>query len=242
VPFVTISAIRVRAPEEYFWAMNSNQKGTIAEAAIALHAIKLGIPVLKPVAEHERYDLAFELGSGIIRVQCKSAVRKGEVVYVHLAGYRLTTGGRVRSTYAEDEIDAVAAYCIELDSVYLLPSSLVAGRTALQLRLAPPKNGQRAALNWASQYELPGAVAQLGERVSGTHEVTGSSPVSSTPQGSKTAPMDGATVGAHIFRNHFGYYMERAAAGEEILVTRRGRPTVRLVPAQPQPSLGDTGG
>jgi prevent-host-death family protein len=27
--------------------------------------------------------------------------------------------------------------------------------------------------------------------------------------------------------------MERAEAGEEILVTRRGRPTVRLVPRQP---------
>jgi prevent-host-death family protein len=35
-------------------------------------------------------------------------------------------------------------------------------------------------------------------------------------------------VGAHEFRNHFGFYMERAAAGEEILVTRRGRPSVRL--------------
>jgi prevent-host-death family protein len=27
--------------------------------------------------------------------------------------------------------------------------------------------------------------------------------------------------------------MERATAGEEILVTRRGKPTVRLSPAQP---------
>ncbi|MFL5865472.1 MAG: type II toxin-antitoxin system Phd/YefM family antitoxin [Thermoleophilaceae bacterium] len=41
-----------------------------------------------------------------------------------------------------------------------------------------------------------------------------------------------AVVGAHQFRNHFGFYMERAAAGEEVLVTRRGRPTVRLSPAQ----------
>jgi prevent-host-death family protein len=39
-------------------------------------------------------------------------------------------------------------------------------------------------------------------------------------------------VGAHQFRNHFGYYMERAAGGEEILVTRRGKATVRLGRAQ----------
>ena len=35
-------------------------------------------------------------------------------------------------------------------------------------------------------------------------------------------------VGAHEFRNRFGWYMERAAAGEEILVTRRGKPKLRL--------------
>jgi prevent-host-death family protein len=45
------------------------------------------------------------------------------------------------------------------------------------------------------------------------------------------------TVGAHIFRNHFGWYMERARAGERFLVTRRGKPYVRLIPADDQPSL-----
>jgi hypothetical protein len=53
--------------------LTSNQKGNIAEAAIALEAIKLGIEVLKPVAEHGRYDLALDLGTRIIRVQCKWA-------------------------------------------------------------------------------------------------------------------------------------------------------------------------
>jgi len=40
------------------------------------------------------------------------------------------------------------------------------------------------------------------------------------------------SVGANKFRNHFGYYMERATAGEEITVTRRGKPTVKLVAHQ----------
>jgi len=35
-------------------------------------------------------------------------------------------------------------------------------------------------------------------------------------------------VGAHEFRNQFGYFMECAERGEEILVTRRGRPVVRM--------------
>jgi len=41
-------------------------------------------------------------------------------------------------------------------------------------------------------------------------------------------------VGANEFRNRFGWYMERAAAGEEFHVERRGRPFVRLTGAAPQ--------
>jgi prevent-host-death family protein len=37
-------------------------------------------------------------------------------------------------------------------------------------------------------------------------------------------------VGAHQFRNHFGYYLERAAAGGEVLISRRGKPHARLCP------------
>jgi prevent-host-death family protein len=208
---------------------STNHKGALAEAMIAAQAIRAGIDVLKPIAEHGRYDLAFDLGETVVRVQCKWAQRKGAVIYAHLAGCRLTSGGSVRSTYGENEIDAVALYCEELDQVYLLPVALIANRTALHLRLTEPRNGQRAALNWASEYELPGAIAQLGERLSGTQKVAGSSPASSTPEDADRV----TRVGAHEFRNHFGFYMERAAAGEEIRVTRRGRPTVRLLPDQP---------
>jgi prevent-host-death family protein len=67
-------------------------------------------------------------------------------------------------------------------------------------------------------------------------EVVGSSPTGSTPVGAGTG---GQQVGAHQFRNHFGWYMERTVAGEEILVTRRGKPCVRLVPAHAQLPIAD---
>ncbi|MCA1698191.1 MAG: type II toxin-antitoxin system prevent-host-death family antitoxin [Actinobacteria bacterium] len=31
-------------------------------------------------------------------------------------------------------------------------------------------------------------------------------------------------MGAHAFRERFGYYLERAAAGDGVRITRRGRP------------------
>jgi prevent-host-death family protein len=40
-------------------------------------------------------------------------------------------------------------------------------------------------------------------------------------------------TGSNEFRNHFGYYLERAAAGLEIRISRRGRPFARLMPPAP---------
>jgi prevent-host-death family protein len=219
--------------------LTSNDKGNIAEAAIALEAIKLGIDVLKPVAEHGRYDLLFDLGDQVMRVQCKwgSLDRDLGVVCVRVGGSRHTPNGYVTSTYSIDEVDAIAVYCGELAETYLVPIHIAAGKRQMHLRLEPPRNSQRACINLAAEYQL-GAIAQLGERSAGSRKVAGSSPASSTP-----SPGDDRSeiaVGAHLFRNHFGYWMERAAAGDEIVVTRRGRRYARLGPPDPRPATTDS--
>jgi prevent-host-death family protein len=38
----------------------------------------------------------------------------------------------------------------------------------------------------------------------------------------------------HPYRQRFGWYMERAAAGESFLITLRGKPYARLSPAAEQ--------
>jgi hypothetical protein len=215
--------------------LTTNQKGAIAEAAIAAEATKLGIVVSRPNVD-ARYDLIFDLGSRLMRVQCKSATRKGDVVVVSTRGSWYSPGrGYVRTAYGSDEIDGVAAYCSEFDSTFLLPISLVANQGMVHLRLAAARNGQLAGLHSASEYEL-GAIAQLGERVTGSHEVVGSSPTGSTPSPGLTGAVD---VGAHEFRGRLGWYLQRAAAGEEFLVRRRGKPYVRLAPAAPPLAILD---
>ncbi len=46
-------------------------------------------------------------------------------------------------------------------------------------------------------------------------------------------PPAATQVGCHEFRNHFGYYLEQAAAGTAVEISRRGRPYARLVAAAP---------
>jgi PD-(D/E)XK endonuclease len=190
------------------FVLSTNQRGGIAETAITAAAYKLDIPVLRPMVEHARYDLAFEIGDRIYRVQCKwgGLHKNGAVIRASLTSSWCTPSGYERRYYTADEIDLVAVYCGELDRCYLLPSSLVAGRRGIQLRLKPTKNGQRACLNLAVDFEFPGAIAQLEERLRGTQEAAGSSPASSTPSSPEVIE-----VGANQFRNHSGTTSRRPA-------------------------------
>ncbi len=207
---------------EHAFVMDSNAKGGVAEQAIVLAAVKLGVSVLRPIGEHGRCDLGFDIGDRIWRVQCKwgALSRARDVIQVHLGGCRCTPHGYVRTTYGEDEVDLFGVYCGDLDRCFLIPGALGAGRNTIWLRLTPARNNQRSCINLADDYDFPGAIAQLGERVTGSHEVAGSSPASSTPQ----------IIGCDELRNRFSYWLDRVAAGGEALVTYRGEPRVRLTP------------
>jgi PD-(D/E)XK endonuclease len=171
--------------------LTTDQKGAIAEAAIALAAIELGIGVSRPIAD-ERYDLIFQLGPEFVRVQCKWAPKRGDVIAAPCRSCRRGPEGFIRRTYSRQDVDAIAAYCPELGRCYFLPLDRFDSRAVIQLRLAPTRNNQQRGINWAEEYECAatlgrhqGAIAQLGERQRGTLEVAGSSPAGSTLTGGR---------------------------------------------------------
>ena len=219
-----------------------NHRGAVSESAIVLAALQQGVEVYRPASEHARADFVFSVSGRLYRVQCKTARLSGDVLSITLVSSRRSADGYVRTKYELQQIDLIAAYSPDLQRAYLMPLAELEGMTRVSLRTAAPRNQQRAGVHYAADYEFPGAVAQLGERLHGMQEVVGSSPISSTSQDSDEAsPGETETVGAHEFRNRFGWYMERAAAGEQIHVSRHGSPYVRLLPASealvPQGSL-----
>jgi hypothetical protein len=207
--------------------LTPTEKGAIAEARIYAAAVEAGIVVARPLTEGRRYDLIFDLGPKLLRVQCKWAPRKGDVVVVRARTSRYTPSGYVRTTYAVTEVDGIAAYCPQLDACFYVPIDNIAGKSVAHLRLSPTQNGQLAGVTMADRYQL-GAVAQLGERRSGRPKVVGSSPISSTP-----SPGADIVVGAHAFRERFGYWMQLAAAGTDVVVTRHGTTRGGLTRAEP---------
>ena len=187
--------------------------------------------------EHGRYDLALEIGDRIARVQCKWGRHCGDVVKVNLTTSRpacTRSTATCRGKYGIDEIDAVAVYCGELDEFFLIPIEEAAGRSAIHLRLTPAQNNQRAAINFAADYEFSGAVAQLARALPwhgrGRRFESGQLHLSHP---------DVEAVGADEFGRTYARFLQRAAAGESFVVTRRGRPMARVSP--PDPSCGNPG-
>ncbi len=134
--------------------LTPSKKGAITEAAITLAAIRLDLLVLRPMTEGGRYDLALDIGGQILRLQCKSAWRQRDVLITPCNTSRHTPHGYVRTTYTAEEVDAIAAYSPDTDKCYLIPIRDVAGKSAVNLRLAPTRNNQMLKIRWANDYEF----------------------------------------------------------------------------------------
>jgi hypothetical protein len=141
--------------------LSTDQKGAIAELAIAQRAAAMGIGVFKPLTDGERYDLIFDLRPRLLRVQCKWAARLNDVLVVSFRSCRRTREGLVHRAYTPEEVDAIAAYSADLDRCYIVPLDRLEGRAALRLRIAPARNNQHLGINWAEEFDFAARLEAL---------------------------------------------------------------------------------
>jgi hypothetical protein len=141
--------------------LTTDQNGAIAETAIIHAAVKLDVGVFKPISDGERYDLIFDIGSRLLRVQCKWAPRYGDVIAVRTYSSRRAANGNRKRSYTGEEVDVMAVYCHDVQQCYLLLLDHFDGRTHFQLRLAPSRNNQRLRINWASEFEFEATLERL---------------------------------------------------------------------------------
>ena len=134
---------------------DTNAIGDISEATIVARFLQLGYVVLTVFGGNERYDLVIEDCEGKFwRVQCKTAriQDNGTVVAFDTANHNVALKNS-RWRHYRGECDYFAAYCAELNKVYLVLVDEV-GTTRANLRLAPTKNNQEKNVRWAKNYEL----------------------------------------------------------------------------------------
>jgi hypothetical protein len=141
--------------------LTTDQKGAIAETAIVHAAIKFGVAVYRPVMEGGRYDAILEVGLKLLRVQCKWAPQRGDVVIVRCRSSRRAREGIRHRAYTASEVDGIAAYCADLDHCFYVPAERFDGHPELLLRVAPCRNNQRLGINWAEDFNFEARLTAL---------------------------------------------------------------------------------
>ena len=133
--------------------MTKAAKGALACAKLDQRALEKGAVASIPITD-VRYDRVVDWDGRLYRVQVKyadcAAAHSADAVQVNL---RSTGHAGVSSNgYTADEVDAVVVYIPRVDAVCWFEPDNFEGRSALTVRLAPPKNGQRKGIRFYADY------------------------------------------------------------------------------------------
>ena len=90
--------------------------------AVMLALRMAGLAVLVPFGENTRYDLVIDDGKSIGRVQCKTGrLRQGAVRFAVCSTYGHHRNPQTARRPYSGQVDYLAVYCPETQSVYLVP-------------------------------------------------------------------------------------------------------------------------
>ena len=122
----------------------TKEKGSIGELRVMYEAAKRGYGVLTPHGDFAKYDLVIDRNGVLERVQVKAVTPKNGVIEVHTKSmtFDKDVGENNRNKqvkYVDGDFDWLAVYDLANHNVYFIPAMEVFGRSAIALRLDPPK-------------------------------------------------------------------------------------------------------
>lgn len=135
--------------------LSTAQKAEIAMAKMRMRAAEMGIATSIPTSDSVRYDAIVDDGTKLHRAQIKYCDRRStsadgavslELTTYHRSGKLSYTG------YTADEIDVMIVYVPRIDKLLWLGPEVFVGKQAIQIRIAPSKNGQTKGCVFAHDY------------------------------------------------------------------------------------------
>jgi hypothetical protein len=109
--------------------MDTKLKGDVAEQAAILQALNRGWGVLHPVGDRLPYDLIFDVGGALVKVQVKCAWFDDSRGNYVVDNRRTKTNRRfmVRSTYDASDFDFALVYLPDVNIFYVFPVDVFIG-------------------------------------------------------------------------------------------------------------------
>jgi PD-(D/E)XK endonuclease len=134
------------------------QQGDLAELKVAVDLIERGCRLSIPFGEDSDYDLIADCEGRLHRIQVKFTESDGHRIVIRCRSYSRTKG-KIRQTkyYTCETVDWIAVYDRTTDRCYYCPSRELGsqGRSTLNLRVTPARNGQQLRVRHASDYVSP---------------------------------------------------------------------------------------
>ena len=112
--------------------MHTKLKGDIGELMVATELLRAGWHIAFPYGENLKYDILAEK-EGVLRVNCRSS-NNWSVLH-----------------YKPEDFEILAVADLKNHKVYFISSGRVT-RNLINLRISPPKNGQRKKVNLAEDF------------------------------------------------------------------------------------------
>lgn len=131
---------------------NTKTTGDLSEVMLMAAFTRVGMPVLTPFGDNQRYDMVVETQKGFKRIQCKTGRLKNGVIQFPVASSAYHRGGK-RQGYS-GQVDFFGVYCPENEKCYLVPIEDAPTRNLCTLRLLPAANKQLKGLRWAADFEI----------------------------------------------------------------------------------------
>lgn len=138
--------------------MNSKTKGNIGETRLIYEFTKRGLQVSIPVGDNAPYDLVIEFNKKLYKLQVKYSDEKmfngsisSPVCSKNLKIKDMKASSQARSYI--DDVDLIAIYFKEWDSVVILPIEQVTGLN-ICFRKDKPKNNQSKNIHYIEDYSL----------------------------------------------------------------------------------------
>lgn len=135
--------------------MNTKDIGEMSESRILYELKSHGCTVLTPFGDNAKYDLVYDNGEKLVRAQVKTGKMKDNGVIrfkTTTTGHNITDGAYEKG-YKDTDIDVFLIFCPQNDCVYGVHIE-DAPKSAMTLRVEPPKNGQTKGVNMAEDYKL----------------------------------------------------------------------------------------
>src|SRR4051794_30130727 len=155
--------------------MITRQRGNQAEAAVLAGLVDLDLIVSVPFGDGQPYDLLVDVGTAILRVQCKCSREDGGCVVFKSCSTDHGLGPRDYRGLA----DVFGVYFPPTRAVFIVPVQDVPRRVTA-LRLAPARNNQRAGVRMAADFAIERWSAEALAAVVGQPVRSGTSSPSAT--------------------------------------------------------------